>query len=75
MLWFEQQSERGSKVMVFPWGLEMVCHRQIMHCPATRVDSHFPGKAPARKGFLLATSLACNSLNNILLAINLEHAM
>jgi hypothetical protein len=34
MLWFEQQSEGGSKVMVLPWGLEMVCHRQIMHCPA-----------------------------------------
>ena len=34
MLWFEHESEGGSKVMVLPWGLEMVCHRQIMHCPA-----------------------------------------
>ena len=34
MLWFEQQSEGGRKVVVLPWGLEMVRHRQIMHRPA-----------------------------------------
>ena len=34
MLWFEQQSEGGSKVVVLPRGLEMVRYRQIMHGPA-----------------------------------------
>lgn len=34
VLWFEQQSEGGCQMVVLPWRLEVVCHCQIMHCPA-----------------------------------------
>ncbi len=61
-------------MVVLPWGLEMVCHRQMMHRPAHSPHNNkrgfsFLGNAPACNGFFLAIPSACNGLNNSFLAI------
>ncbi len=71
MLWFEQQSEGGRKVVVLPWGLEMVRHRQIMHRPAHSPHnkkrlSHLRLLLQHANRFLIAILSACDGLNNIL---------